>query len=318
MIKHQSKKTLALIHTPLHALQITNLINENIISNVTVICVNSSTKSIEYTQRIPNSIKLYAKDTTGNLPGIFNLFKFILMIRKFKKNNTQIIISNPKKIHSLILATYAINQKNKISIIDDGAGSIFTEGYFNNNKQKMLKYLGMKLLKIKSYSEVLQNIGTYYTIYEGSRIFDKYATNIYTHKLWKTIDIQDSNQTTTKILLTGPFSERKIISYQTELNLYNKLIQMEKIDIRIAHPSETTNKNQQIAIKTITSPLIAEEIILQTLNQHSIILYGFGSSVLLNLSSIKNIKCINIITQHLPFTKTINKASSAIDSVEID
>jgi len=248
---------------------------------------NSNYEKIEHYVRYFVDNNIDVKCLEINNSGIFSL-KSLFCINLFLKNNldkeyNHIYFSS---IHNLyIQLIISIVRFKQINTFDDGIGNINKEGVFYSDylslKSKIIRYF----FKIKfDINKIKKQTKSHYTIYKG---IDNIVENCTYVDLFGGVDTNAIDKYEEVSIFIGQPLEA--IDTDIDYTCLKDFMSKKGISLYYPHPRENLN----VEFNKITSPLIAEEYIINFLRENpnlKINVYGFFSSVLFNVISIHRIK----------------------------
>ncbi len=222
-----------------------------------------------------------------NLNNHFRLFKYIK--EKFKGKQYENVYLGSIDATPIHLLLSCINFKQMFTL-DDGSANVTDSSYFNVKKTNIF-LLNLSIIFGNKYTKekLLSGIKTHYTItptikniIENVEVIDLYnpESNSNDKKLEKC-----------NVLLGTVYSE----FYKDEAALKNKIeVDFDFIDYYLPHPRECDDLFLHKQLKDDFR--IAEFKILDLLNDyHSVVIYGFPSSVMIHLNARENIEFVVFI-----------------------
>lgn len=282
---------LVICNTPFQVLQIKNLIDTGVIMEFEFFFISSKkTKQMDFYFEL---LKKHACKSTFYV----NDKKFpyhILDMRGFFKGKTY------NKIYSASVDsvyTHSILSFSKFFdffSFDDGSANLINTSAYYIDQRSFLKKSLFKLFGCHyDLEKTKKKINCHYTIYKNRANIVANTVEIEFEFLPKNeCEIILSKKPIANVLLGSVFNELLLNKYEKE-NLIKKLSEFikDKNFYYIPHPRETENYFEYT--KTIGGFEIAESKILGLLNEYECInLYGFNSSVQINLSSHHDVRCI--------------------------
>jgi len=236
-----------------------------------------------------------------NLYNHFRLFKYIK--EKFKGKQYENVYLGSIDGISIHLLLSCINFKQMFTL-DDGSANVTDSSYFNVKKTNIF-LLNLSIIFGNKYTKekLLSGIKTHYTItptikniIENVEIIDLYDSES---------NSNDKKLERCNVLLGTVYSE----FYKDEATLKNKIeVDFDFIDYYLPHPRECDDLFLHKQLKDDFR--IAEFKILDLLNDyHSVVVYGFPSSVMIHLDAIKNIEFVVFIFEDHSLYNTIEDHS---------
>ena len=207
---------------------------------------------------------------------------YFLINNEFRyKNYDYIFTGNLKTIYSRIILSNT--QFRYLNTYDDGIGHYYESPYFNEINEKFISKILLR--KNFHYKNLLNIVTNHYTIFKDSPIINNIKIDY--HSLLNNVS-KSKIQSNVTVLLSGNFSNDGIMSEKEEKLLYESIINNEKIDYIILHPSQ---KNNISNLKEIGRNTIVEDLIKSGYVKG---LIGCNSTSLITSKIIKpSIKCIN-------------------------
>jgi len=236
-----------------------------------------------------------------------DMITIFLLSKKIKKYKKLVYYSGKlKSTHNRFLM-YLTGYCNFITF-DDGSGNISGDGYFYNPNENIVSKVFFTLFdKNLLYKNILNDNHMHYTIFKQKNVYK----NTCFIDLFKKNEKITKNDTKKKeklvILLTNAFSEDGEMELEKEIELYDKIINRFNVTHFIKHPRQRNNKIYNIRIIELKSNKIAEELIIDLSYKYDVTVIGIYSTVLINLSSIKRIKLINIKVNLVKPIKMLNQ-----------
>ena len=201
-----------------------------------------------------NQSKKYYKDTYSKIIKASYIKDFIYLynLAKVLQNINIVCVGNLKTLYSRILLSLVAF--NKVCTFDDGVGHFYKSPYFSNTKEKLI---GKILLHKKFYYYyLLSKVEIHFTVYPNKSIKHKTIKLHYNSVCDYSKFLKNTNKY--NLFLSRTFSEDGNMSYETESNLYEKIINAEKIDYIQLHPREKKNKTN---LPIMNHYLIVEDLV---------------------------------------------------------
>ena len=211
---------------------------------------------------------------------ILNNIKFFIKGKKFIKDRTYhtVFISS---IDSFSINALAYKSKfDKLVTFDDGAANIDKRGTYFNDFSCFRSVFYMKILGAKQINTIRSRIDRHYSIYQN---IENIVENekVISVKGWSKDEANSLIGTKKTYFIGGPFEESLNKNQITRLENYLKKIHIDKY---VKHPRERTPL--AIGVSFLEKKgRIAEDAIVSDADGKSIVLVGYLSSVLFNLSS---------------------------------
>lgn len=288
------KKALLLIRTPFQAFSVLKVLEEEKINQFDIVYFtqqNSEEDRVYYRKLADNSLQcryLYVKpqkfDLLNNL-----LFKFKLSGWIKKNQYTDVLLSS---FDSYVINGLFFNKKNaKLITFDDGFGNFIKDTHYYKRSNKIRNILYNVIFSSKNLSLIKEKIVKHYTFHPIlENVVEKNRLCQLSFGISDISDVKFKNVIT--FFIGAPFEEE-----MTD----NQIIKLQEIainqgcDYYIKHPREVSILNIK-AVLLEKNGQLAEEIICQYAQTHSIKLVGYISTVMLNLRSVIS-ECLVILPQ---------------------
>jgi hypothetical protein len=248
---------------------------------------NSSPKHFYYFKSF-ESVNKYFIPFKQNSPFVVQeLFAWNTLPKKLRKCDFSSIYF--ASIHSILLSRLVSrNVEAKLNIFDDGLLNINMQHFYNALEDHPIHKAIKKIFLLQTNNEILSRTLMHFTIYDlklsqwmpcPSRQIDLLESTPFQRK---------SPQPTKKLRLLIGNTFDHIKNFQPKK--HDELAHSSKFDIFIPHPASKLqprlpNFLNEVINGEMTNNLIAEDIIFELMQHgYKVIIYGFSSSVLLNLS----------------------------------
>ncbi len=287
--------SLFICYTPLHAIIARRIIEEEKITNYSVLffCATDNKKHRYYYDVISRG-SIYSRFEVikrSPIKDFLFLRNFVKYIQGIGYNCTTTIYTGNIKIIYSRLVLYLMKATKYITF-DDGSGNISGDGYFYTN-DNILKSLTFRLAApYLQYSTLRNSMLKHYSIFKLPNV---YSNAHYIAMFKPKLDSRDKDAL--RVLLTSPFSEDGEMSKNCENNLYRKILEKYRIDQILPHPREKRKKITNIKTEYIDTKLIAEDYLNNLSKQYAITAFGLYSTALLTLNECNDIKVVNIDAQ---------------------
>lgn len=290
-MSNEIKKSLIICQTPFQLILARAIMGDRVDYDLLIVIENNSNyEKIKYYVNFFKNKNINIKILKVNNRGVFafkSLFEVYLYVRKNLKEKYNIIYF--ASIHNLyIQSIISMLDFNTIETFDDGTGNINRDGVFYVSrygfKNKILRFI----FKIEYNIERIKlETKLHYTIYQGvgNIVEDCKYINLFKKNINLNLNQYDQSDEIS-IFIGQPL---ELIKTKIDYDILSTFVNKTKIDYYYPHPGETSI----IECKKIISPLIAEEYILNLLEENPMLkinIYGFFSGVLLNIISLQRVK----------------------------
>lgn len=278
--------------TPLHVLISQRIIKkENIKKYIFIFMIDNDNKKNQYYYNRLSANATYSSYIILKKAFLSDIKKIYLVSTKIKKYKDLVYYSGKIKSSHNRLLMYLTDYKNFITF-DDGSGNISGDGYFYNPDESLVFKIFFKLFDKKLlYSNILIDNHLHYTIFNQDNVYkNTFFIDLFNKN--KNSNIKKNNKMV--VLLTNAFSEDGEMSLNEEETLYARIIKKFDVSYFIKHPRQKKDKVCNDSIKELKSDKISEELLIELSHSYDLTVIGIYSTVLINLSSLKNIKLINI------------------------
>lgn len=315
------------LFTPLHVLIADAIVREEKLSRVYFVgFIEASGKVATYCDRycpdngVVKILRLHRRTKSiATFVEIWNLAK------ELTGNRIVFFSGTIKSIYSRIFLFLA-GENTELNTFDDGYGSIAGTGYFYLPDRPIKKLVLLMLLGGRyEYMRLVRSINRAYTIFDSKNVYGDVCSQLVRLHFKPKASVLDEQcggfamQKRLKVLMTQPYSERRLIAETKEINAYNHIIDEFSINLRLAHPSEKRGKDAKLKVFTVDTDVVAEEYICALAKKSYVEVYGFGSTSLIILASLadKNIFCHWLCHRELNPQPPVGGASAFLNITEI-
>ncbi|WP_279145530.1 glycosyltransferase family 52 [Photobacterium carnosum] len=283
---------LAICSTPLHLIQIINLIKCEKIDKCDVFFYCEYSEQMKYyVDEIKKNIK--GECVFYNVDRRFPFYSFYLK-KKFKKRKyNTVYLANIDSIYCHFILSYI--RFEKLNTIDDGTLNLVYDGIFYNDKRCWYEKLIYGFFGCKYTLKKTKNtINKHYSLYKLPNI----SSNVESVKLFSDIVLSTKTKKAKEInILLGTVFENLSKNSDFLIKQIEKFIENKKF-LYIKHPREKTNVIKGVSY--IEGLDIAEDKIIRLLDEYSTInIYGFNSTTQLNLSNVENINNFVFLSEYI-------------------
>lgn len=241
-----------------------------------------------------------------NKPSILSSFIFkFKTLQWYKNNNYSSIICASIDAHyiSSIIDKYSTAQ---LITFDDGAANIYEDGIYYQEPSQLRHKVYRYLLKSLTLSEVKSRIHHHYTVYEGMpNIVPQNKLKLIKNFREKSLNKESTGSKT--YFISAPFEE---VMTKQQISRLKDLVNNLNVDWYVKHPRES----RKLAIDAPyldKKGRIAEEAILKDAQGNDIILFGWFSSVLLNMGDLCQKRTVLLAKDSANTEKLVNLSKDA-------
>ena len=276
---------LILIRTPLQAYVVEKIIELEKIQNYEVLYIttNNSEEDINYFNKLKlNSINakyLYIKNSKSAL---IYYIKLYIKAYKWLKPTQKLILLSSIDLYLFRTIIAKRNKNTKIITFDDGIENYKINGRYNYEITKFKFNIFKIILNFEDLNKIKKSISFHYAL-------NNKLINIIESKRVKSLKLWTNNYTNKSTLnekiiffIGEPFNDFMTPNQIIRIKSYLKTLD---IDYYVKHPREEILINDEIKLLNKKGK-IAEEAIIDVSGNKEIILIGWMSSVMLNLSQI--------------------------------
>ncbi|MBY6219398.1 glycosyltransferase family 52 [Marinobacter nauticus] len=286
------------VFSPFH-IALTNKIIEDcaIVNYMVIIFYEGGDAKVRYAESLFGKEHVRSFEIKKGLGVFLLIYDLLLMSKKYKYGKVIAYTASPKSFWFRFFFS-RLARVETFNVMDDGVGVLDMKGYFMKPDGPIKRWF-LKICLIKDdYLIFLERIDIYYKFYEFRSVYDRFCSKRLAVKplFLSGAESCEDNQLNmvdfdpVRIFLTGPFSERGFVSKDTELKLYEKVVEKFGIHFFLKHPSDSLDKYNGCSFRFLDTELYAEQIIELLSKKRKVELYSFSSSVLVNFNGANNVK----------------------------
>ncbi|WP_166169765.1 glycosyltransferase family 52 [Acinetobacter sp. SA01] len=291
MVKFKQRKLIMCV-TPLQLVIAKKIIEKHQLKNVDVLITAHNNEKFKYyinlIEQVSENIYVLNTGTGSRLKTYYNYFKNYFYVKFYLKYYYhEVYLSSIDSIYFHMVLSKI--KKGKIYTFDDGLVNIIkNSSYYIESEFSFKDKILRKLFGILYTKEIVRGESIkHYTIYDG-------VSNIIENKEYiKLIELNEINENTNTITI--------FVGQPIADPLYSKIPEIIKklnVDYYFPHPRESEKFS---GIDYINTVKIFEHYIIDFILEHKckVKIYGFFSTVLINLKGIKNIEIISVFNSEL-------------------
>lgn len=285
------------VFSPFHLAIVNKIVKDCSLDLFTIILLyEGSDKALNYACSLFGDENVESLKISRGVGAPFLIFKLSRLAKRFCDDDVVIYTASPKSLWFRFFFS-KLGSCQYFNVIDDGVAVLATDGYLWQ-RDSFFKRLVLRIFAINDeYLESLKFISCYYKFYDVESVYDRFCSKLIKVK---PVFLAEANRDCeellervsegpVKLLLTGPFSEFKILDKAHEIKLYHIAIAQFSIDYLVRHPAEGKSKYNGCGFDFLETEMYAEQVIELLSREVPVEVYSFSSSVLANVNEVYNV-----------------------------